>query len=192
MMKIGSEGFDKERQAYYPRPSGAGTERCIRAQVYHAMDIPETNGIGDRYALTISDSIWHEDLSRDLINRSAMFKLHSEQMALNCLELPFIKKPDELTEDDMLKIVDINIPRSREWHLWLHERGWKWCGICNELVPLNMVHGHIDGVLRDGVLDGKNEGTPTICPGCGQRISTRNPACPYCGHVIDDSIFNVD
>lgn len=62
------------------------------------------------------------------------------------------------------------------------------CGLTDEDILRKV--SEID--LRDGVLDGKNEGTPTICPGCGQRVSTRNPACPYCGHVIDESIFNVD
>ena len=62
------------------------------------------------------------------------------------------------------------------------------CGLTDEDILRKV--SEID--LRDGVLDGKNEGTPTICPGCGQRVSTRNPTCPYCGHVIDESIFNVD
>ena len=62
------------------------------------------------------------------------------------------------------------------------------CGLTDEDILRKV--SEID--LRDGVLDGKNEGTPTICPGCGQRVSTRNPACPYCGGVIDESIFNVD
>ncbi len=145
MMKIGSDGFDKERHAYYPRPSGAGTERCIRAQVYHALDIPETNGMGDRYALTIQDSIWHEDLSRDLINRSAMFHLHSDQMALDCIELDFVKKPVPMLED----IKSHSQGDVRAHNIWLHEQGWKWCGICKKPVPLNMLHGHIDGVITD-------------------------------------------
>lgn len=145
MMKIGSEGFDKERHAYYPRPSGAGTERCIRAQVYHALDILETNGMGDRYALTIQDSIWHEDLSRDLINRSAMFRLHSDQMALDCIELDFVKKPNNNTDiADENRVKDIRVHS-----IWLHKQGWKWCKICNKAVPLNMLHGHIDGVITD-------------------------------------------
>lgn len=44
--------------------------------------------------------------------------------------------------------------------------------------------------LRDGQLDGKNQGTATNCPNCKQSISTRNPACPYCGQILDDSVFS--
>ncbi len=62
------------------------------------------------------------------------------------------------------------------------------CGLTDEDILRKI--SEID--LRDGVLDGKNQGTPTTCTGCGQRVSTRNPACPYCGHVIDSAAFNSD
>jgi len=62
------------------------------------------------------------------------------------------------------------------------------CGLTDEDILRKV--SQID--LRDGIIDGKNEGTAVICPGCGQRISTRNPACPYCGGILDKSIFSVD
>jgi hypothetical protein len=50
--------------------------------------------------------------------------------------------------------------------------------------------GEID--LRDGMLDGRKHGSARTCTGCGQHISTRNAACPYCGHVMDTGAFNAD
>ena len=57
------------------------------------------------------------------------------------------------------------------------------CGLTDEDILRKI--SEID--MRDGVLDGKNHGVPTTCAGCGQRVSTRNAVCPYCGHVIDSA-----
>ena len=45
--------------------------------------------------------------------------------------------------------------------------------------------------MRDGVLDGKNQRQATECPNCRHMVSSRHPACLYCGQVIDDSVFNI-
>ncbi len=30
------------------------------------------------------------------------------------------------------------------------------------------------------------------CPDCGHTVSSRHPACIYCGRVIDMSVFNLE
>ena len=46
--------------------------------------------------------------------------------------------------------------------------------------------------MRDGVLDGKNQRSIAECPDYKRKVSPRHPACIYCGHVIDDSIFGME
>ena len=82
--KIASEYF-KEKQGekpFYPRPSSAGPERCIRQMVYHGLNIPPAPLPG-RAVLVFDDSSWHEELTAEWIRKSA-FHLHSEQMEVDC------------------------------------------------------------------------------------------------------------
>lgn len=77
---VGVAGMEKERrQKYYPRPSSAGPERCIRQMVYHSREIPEDTQMGDRFVIVLNDSSFHEDLTADWI-RQTTFQLSSEQM----------------------------------------------------------------------------------------------------------------
>ena len=45
--------------------------------------------------------------------------------------------------------------------------------------------------MRDGTLDGKNQRKAVECPSCHHMVSSRHPACLYCGKVIDDSVFSM-
>lgn len=45
--------------------------------------------------------------------------------------------------------------------------------------------------MRDGTLDGKHQRKAVECPSCSHMVSSRHPACLYCGQIIDDSIFTV-
>ena len=45
--------------------------------------------------------------------------------------------------------------------------------------------------MRDGVLDGQNKRKATKCTECGHMVSSRHPACIYCGKVMDDSVFSI-
>lgn len=113
-------GMEKEaRGKYAPRPSLAGPERCIRQMVMWSMDIPQDRAMADRFQMTIDDSIFHEYLTGDWIQKSA-FKLHSAQMGIDVLTLDFI---------------DANKKR--------------YCKICDKDIPLNILHGHPDGILTD-------------------------------------------
>jgi hypothetical protein len=115
-------GFEKKARSHYiPRPSSAGPERCIRQMVYHATNTPQDKEIGDRFVLTMDDSSWHEELTGDWINKTA-YKLHSQQMAIDILELPF--HPDTKNKT-------------------------RYCDMCKKLIPANVLHGHIDGILVD-------------------------------------------
>lgn len=76
-------GMEKEdRHAYYPRPSIAGPERCIRQMVYWGSGTPEDTKMSDRFVLVLDDSSWHEYLTSDWIQKTA-FKLHSQQMTVS-------------------------------------------------------------------------------------------------------------
>ena len=68
--------------AYFPRPSLAGPDRCIRQMTYHAKGTPAAPWPG-RALLIFDDSSWHEELTKDWIRKTA-FRLHSEQMAVDC------------------------------------------------------------------------------------------------------------
>ena len=45
--------------------------------------------------------------------------------------------------------------------------------------------------MRDGELDGQNKRKAQKCPECGHMVSSRHPACIYCGKVIDHSVFSI-
>ncbi|MCP4707436.1 MAG: hypothetical protein GY869_02325 [Planctomycetes bacterium] len=45
--------------------------------------------------------------------------------------------------------------------------------------------------MRDGVLDGKNQRPVSECRDCNRKVSSRHPACLYCGAVMDDSVFKM-
>lgn len=76
--------FQQEEHDYYPRPSLAGPERCIRQMVYWGMKI-EKDPLPGRTFHVFDDSSFHEELVADWIRKSA-FKLHSEQMEVKILE----------------------------------------------------------------------------------------------------------
>ena len=78
ILKIAGQFQEKEDSKYYPRPSMAGPERCIRQMVYHGLNFPH-DPLAGRAVMIFSDSSFHEDLTADWIRKSA-FQLHSEQM----------------------------------------------------------------------------------------------------------------
>ena len=70
---------------YNHRPSQAGPSRCLRAMVYHSLNI-KPKPLPGRAALIFDDSSWHEELTADWVAKS-VYKIHSRQMGLNCMEL---------------------------------------------------------------------------------------------------------
>lgn len=77
-------GMEKEdRHAYYPRPSIAGPERCIRQMTYWANGTAEDRAMADRFVMVLDDSSWHEHLTIDWIQKTA-FQIHSQQMKISC------------------------------------------------------------------------------------------------------------
>jgi len=72
------ENESENDRPYYPRPSLAGPERCIRQMVYWGLKFPRQPFPG-RTLHVFSDGVWHEELTADWIRKSA-FQLHSEQM----------------------------------------------------------------------------------------------------------------
>ena len=78
--------FDQEARAekkiYYPRPSLAGPDRCIRQMVYWGLGF-EGKPLPGRTLVIFDDSSFHEELTLDWIRKSA-FAVHSEQMEVDC------------------------------------------------------------------------------------------------------------
>lgn len=76
-------GFDRfnGQVPYYPRPSYAGPERCLRSICYEAQGYPKK--LSDRFYAILDDSSWHEELTLDILRRSS-FRVHSEQMIVEC------------------------------------------------------------------------------------------------------------
>lgn len=124
-----------ESQPYFPRPSGAGPERCMRQMVYHALGTPPDQRRNDRFIIVLDDSSIHETLTEDWLNKT-VFQLHSQQMAVN------------------LDVTDM-FPDAKEW---IPERTCETCAKLvesgaltpgSEIIPAGVIHGHIDGVVTD-------------------------------------------
>lgn len=80
-------GMESRESKYYPRPSLAGPERCLRQLCYFAQGY-KGKPLADRFRVVLDDSSWHEELTADWIRKSA-YKLHSQQMEIVCGEVPF-------------------------------------------------------------------------------------------------------
>jgi hypothetical protein len=112
------EAEEEEAHAYYPRPSIAGLERCSRQMVYWARGEVK-KPIPGRSIVVMNDSSWHEELTADLIRKSA-FQLHSQQMPVTL--------PGVLT--------------------WREDLTY-YCSICKETVNRRDLHGHSDFLVTD-------------------------------------------
>ena len=66
--------------AFYPRPSLADPERCLRQSVYWGLGIPR-QPLSGRAHIVFDDSSWGEELVRDWLRKSA-YQIHSDQMAV--------------------------------------------------------------------------------------------------------------
>lgn len=117
--------FEEESEGhhYYPRPSMMGPERCIRQMVYHGLNY-DRKPFGGRAANVLNDSSWHEELTIDLMRKSA-FQVHSEQMGITI--------PDAF--------------------YWRPEGEWE-CRVCKKqgihpMINNHDCHGHIDWIATD-------------------------------------------
>lgn len=86
--KIAAEEYaSKEGQAYRPRPSLAGPERCIRQLAYMAgAGEGEKKPLPGRAVMVMDDSSWHADLTLNWLRKSG-YTVHSEEMEIEIEEL---------------------------------------------------------------------------------------------------------
>lgn len=84
-------GWEPGQSKFYPRPSMAGPEQCLRKLVYMAKGYPARK-MDDRFHLVLDDSSWHEELTLDWLRKSA-FKVHSEQLEIECGEVIWNGRP---------------------------------------------------------------------------------------------------
>ncbi len=87
-----------------------------------------------------------------------------------------------------LRVLEANLAKTLMicetlWELLRDEHGWSDKALHKKLYEVDM---------RDGVLDGKNQRKAVKCPDCGHTVSSRHPACIYCGRIIDTSVFNLE
>jgi hypothetical protein len=119
--KIAAMESDEDKP-YFPRPSLAGPERCIRQMVYWGLGLPK-EPLSGRAIMIFDDSSWHEELTADWIRKTA-FHLHSEQMHVNIpTNLSFLPK------------------RTCKAIINGHE--------CGKLIPIRNLAAHVDGILTD-------------------------------------------
>lgn len=114
------EHEEKGEHAYYPRPSIAGPERCLRQMVYWARG-EKGRPLPGRSIVVMDDSSWHEELTADLIRKTA-FELHSHQMP-------------------------VTLPNAFPWR----EAGEVTCHVCGEKHDKRDAHGHTDFIISDPV-----------------------------------------
>jgi len=79
--KIAAMGQEEDHE-YYPRPSLAGPDRCIRQMVYWGLGFKREPFPG-RSVLVMDDSSWHEELTIDWLRKSA-YQIHSQQLEVDC------------------------------------------------------------------------------------------------------------
>lgn len=118
LLQIGAAEHNDDYE-YFPRPSSGGLQKCIRQSVFHSMGIPPDLATNDRMFMVFDDGHWHEELTNDWIRKST-YTLHSEQMPIDVMKIPFIKAGKT-----------------------------RWCRHCNKEVPTDILHGHIDGIITD-------------------------------------------
>ena len=78
-----AEDANDNNVPFYPRPSLAGPDRCIRQMVYSGLNYPK-DPLPGRTLHVFDDGTFHEELILDWLRKSS-FQVHSEQMKVNCL-----------------------------------------------------------------------------------------------------------
>jgi CRISPR/Cas system-associated exonuclease Cas4 (RecB family) len=112
-------------EAYRPRPSMAGPERCERQMVYKARGVEEL-AVSSRLAVVFKDGVAHEQVTLDIL-KTTLFDVHSEQLPI-----------------DLHGVLD-----------WLEGQPPYRCSVCTAaqrqpvLIPATTLHGHIDALARD-------------------------------------------
>lgn len=145
LVKIAAdEAREREPQAYRIRPSGITVEhkgewhgKCPRAAVYHRLNFPPAPRPG-RMELVLGDSSWAEHLTNDWIRKS-VYRLHSEQMGIDCLTVDGVTLPPWRCE---VCHKHSCFTRHSAADMPIED-----CSFC--LYPGDLVHGHIDGILQD-------------------------------------------
>lgn len=113
---------------WYPRPSSAGPEKCIRQMVYHAMGT-EGKELPGRAVLVFDDSSWHEELTMDWLRKSSLI-VHSEQMPVTVKGVLYWRPEGS----------------------WICQRCRKMGKQVHEYTIDNKdIHGHIDFMLTDPI-----------------------------------------
>lgn len=123
LARIAAEEAAEQRRdgVWRPRCSSAGTERCVRQEVYKAHGV-KAAPIPGRTIILFDDGFWHEELTIAWIQKS-VFRHHSGQMGVDT----------------------VYVPGSHPGY----RCGICSTAKAEVRVPEGMVHGHIDGIVTD-------------------------------------------
>lgn len=166
MNVAGSQAKDREDYAYYPRPSMAGPERCIRQMYYSRCGKPKKER-DPRFELILDTSSWHEELVADWINKTS-FKLHSRQMKVALKDYPIVMDSKKVyyLKGSIDGIITDMMGKERLWEnkainhftfqrYWNEEMPWDYiCQVCIYLAGIKNDQPEIDEALL--VIKNKN------------------------------------
>ena len=80
--KIAQVEHQEDKNVFYPRPSLAGPERCVRQMVYWGRGQEPDRTMSGRMFHVFNDSSWHETLTDEWISKTS-FVLHSQQLKVS-------------------------------------------------------------------------------------------------------------
>lgn len=123
------EAQTRRSGGWRPRCSSAGTQRCVRKEVYKAHGMP-AKPFNGRTLLIFDDGHWHEELTIDKVQKT-VYRHHSSQMAVDPVCIPGTHRG---------YICDMCSPKDAAGTL-----------IPDKIVRVeaDMLHGHIDGIITD-------------------------------------------
>ena len=155
--KVAAMTIEKEWD-FYPRPSSAGPENCIRSMVYHGLKVPRAPLPG-RAVVIFSDSSFHEDLTADWIRQTA-FQLHSEQMHVKC-KLPMTEGSIDGILTDVLRVD--RLYEHKAINHFSHQRYWggelPLDNLAQTAIYIEAIQAELNPELCEGLLLMKNKNT---------------------------------
>ena len=96
-------------------------------------------------------------------------------------------KSETTTLQGRVKFLEVNLAKA----MLISETLWEFIKEKHNLTNEQLREKVYEVDMRDGTLDGKNQRKAVECPNCQHMVSSRHPACLYCGRIIDDSVFTM-
>lgn len=114
-------------------------------------------------------------------------RMHEGATAGEALRASSSAKHDAQRLRAQVRVLEANLAKS----LMINEALWELMRDRLRLTEKDLHDKLYEVDMRDGQLDGKNQRKIATCPNCHRKVSPRHPACIYCGHIIDTSVFSI-